>query len=127
MQDNTVPKIMYILSSSGYWARNALLLQTTIDGRQPVALGADGRLYYFAGVAHALRFPGQFTETGKEAACPYNANVDLADGPNAQLENLRKWVVDNIAPPPTVAPVPGVTLIPAAEHWYLGKRGAAAR
>ena len=114
VHDHTVPKIMYILSSSGYWARNASLLQTTTDGTQPVALGADSRLYYFAGVPHALRFPGQFTETGREAAYPYNANVDLADGMNAQLENLRKWVVDDIAPPPTMAPVPGVTLVLAA-------------
>lgn len=115
VHDHTVPKIMYILSSSGYWARNASLLQTTTDGRQPVALGADSRLYYFAGVAHALRFPGQFTEKGREAAYPYNANVGLADGMNAQLENLRMWAVDNVAPPPTMAPVPGSTLIPATE------------
>ncbi|MEO7935574.1 MAG: alpha/beta hydrolase domain-containing protein, partial [Dokdonella sp.] len=56
--DNTVPKIMYIISSSGYWARIASLQQTTTDGKQPVALGADSRLYYFAGVPHALKFPG---------------------------------------------------------------------
>ncbi len=66
-------------------------------------------------MAHALRFPGQFTEKGREAAYPYNANVDLADGMNAQLENLRMWAVDNVAPPPTMAPVPGSTLIPATE------------
>ena len=115
VHDHTVPKIMYILSSSGYWARNASLLQTTTDGKQPVALGADSRLYYFAGVPHALRFPGQFTEAGREAAYPYNANVDLADGMNAQLENLRKWVVDDVAPPATIAPVPGSTLVAATD------------
>ena len=115
VQGNAVPRIMYIISSSEYWARNASLLQTTTDGKQQVVLGADSRLYYFAGVPHALRFPGQFTEAGKEAAYPYNANVDLADGMNAQLENLRKWVVDNIAPPPTIAPVLGSTLVAATE------------
>ncbi|WP_158883763.1 alpha/beta hydrolase domain-containing protein [Rhodanobacter sp. L36] len=113
--DNTVPKIMYIISSSEYWARNASLLQTTTDGKRPVALGVDSRLYYFAGVPHALKFPGQFTKAGKEAAYPYNANVDLADGMNAQLENLRAWAVENIAPPPTIAPVPGATLVAATE------------
>ncbi|KRE96769.1 hypothetical protein ASG87_15715 [Frateuria sp. Soil773] len=115
VRDHTVPKIMYILSSSGYWARNASLLQTTTDGKQPVALGADSRLYYFAGVPHALKFPGQFTQPGMEAAYPYNANVDLADGMNAQLENLRKWAVDNVAPPPTMAPVLGSTLVAATD------------
>ena len=115
VHDNTVPKIMYIISSSGYWARNASLLQTTTDGKQQVALGADSRLYYFAGVPHALKFPGQFTEAGREAAYPYNANVDLADGMNAQLENLRRWVVDKIAPPPTIAPVLGSTLVAATD------------
>ncbi len=115
VQDNTVPKIMYIISSSGYWARIASLQQTTTDGKHQVALGADSRLYYFAGVPHALKFPGQFTEAGKEAAYPYNANVDLADGMNAQLENLRRWVVDKIAPPPTIAPVLGSTLVAATD------------
>ena len=115
VQYNTVPKIMYIISSSGYWARIASLQQTTTDGKQPVALGADSRLYYFAGVPHALKFPGQFTEAGREAAYPYNANVDLADGMNAQLENLRRWVVDKIAPPPTIAPVLGSTLVAAKD------------
>lgn len=115
VHDNSVPKIMYIISSSGYWARIASLLQTTTDGKQPVALGADSRLYYFSGVPHALKFPGQFTQAGKEAAYPYNANVDMADGMNAQLENLRRWVVDSIAPPSTIAPVLGSTLVAAAD------------
>lgn len=115
VHDNTAPKIMYIISSSGYWARIASLLQTTTDGKQQVALGADSRLYYFAGVPHALKFPGQFTKAGSEAAYPYNANVDLADGMNAQLENLRRWVVDRIAPPPTIAPVLGSTLVAAKD------------
>ncbi|WP_345782256.1 alpha/beta hydrolase domain-containing protein [Thermomonas sp.] len=115
VQDNTVPKIMYIISSSGYWARIASLQQTTTDGKQQVALGADSRLYYFAGVPHALKFAGQFTQPGKEAAYPYNANVDLADGMNVQLENLRRWAVDKIAPPLTIAPVLGSSLVAATD------------
>lgn len=113
--DQTVPKIMYIISSSGYWARDASLLQTTTDGKQPVDLGPDSRLYFFAGVPHAPRSAGLFTKPGKEAAYPYNANVDLADGMNAQLENLRAWAVDGTLPPPSVAPVLGVTLVPATD------------
>ena len=118
VHDNTVPKIMYIISSSEYWARNASLLQTTTDGRQPVALGADSRLYFFAGVPHALRTPGTFTKPGKEAAYPYNANVDLADGMNAQLENLRTWALGGRAPPASVAPVPGTTLVAASQTGF---------
>ncbi|MGH8028168.1 MAG: alpha/beta hydrolase domain-containing protein, partial [Pseudoxanthomonas sp.] len=118
VRDNTVPKIMYVISSSEYWARNASLLQTTADGKQPVALGTDSRLYYFAGVPHALRAPGRFTEPGKEAAYPYNANVDLADGMNAQLENLRAWTLHDIMPPPTMAPVLGSTLVAPADMHF---------
>ena len=113
--DHTVPKIMYIFSSSEYWARAGSLIQTTTDGKKAVALGADSRLYYFSGVPHALRRTGAFTKAGKEAAYPYNANVDLADGMSAQLENLRLWVVDGIAPPATVAPVLGSTLVAASD------------
>ena len=97
---------------------NASLLQTTTDGKHPVALGSDSRLYYFSGVPHALRLPGTFTKPGKEAAYPYNANVDLADGMNAQLENLRSWVVNNIAPPPTIAPVLGSTLVAVSDMKF---------
>jgi hypothetical protein len=113
--DHTVPKIMYIFSSSEYWARAGSLIQTTTDGKQAVALGADSRLYYFSGVPHALRRAGAFTKAGKEADYPYNANVDLADGMDAQLENLRLWVVDGIAPPATVAPLLGSTLVAASD------------
>jgi hypothetical protein len=113
--DHTVPKIMYIFSSSEYWARAGSLIQTTTDGKKAVALGADSRLYYFSGVPHALRRAGTFTKPGKEAAYPYNANVDLADGMSAQLENLRLWAVDGIAPPATIAPVLGSTLVAASD------------
>jgi hypothetical protein len=116
--DHTVPKIMYIISSSEYWARNESLMQTTTDGKKAVALGADSRLYYFSGVPHAVRRAGAFTVAGKEAAYPYNANVDLADGMNAQLENLRLWAVDHVAPPATIAPVPGSTLVAATDLHF---------
>lgn len=117
-RDNTVPKLMYIVSSSEYWARIASLLQTTTDGKKAVALGADSRLYYFSGVPHALRRAGTFTAVGKEAAYPYNANVDLADGMSAQLENLRLWAMDNILPPASVAPTPGSTLVAAKDMKF---------
>jgi hypothetical protein len=106
---------MYVISSSEYWARNASLLQTTTDGKQPVALGPDSRLYFFAEVPHQLRFAGDFAVAGKEAAYPYNANIDLADSLNAQLENLRMWAVDDTAPPPTIAPELGSTLVDARD------------
>lgn len=116
--NGTTPKIMYIIGSSEYWARNASLLQTTVDGRYAVDLSPDSRLYFYSGAPHAPRTPGSFTRPGKEAAYPYNANVDLADGMNAQLENLRAWVLDGRLPPPTVAPVLGTTLVSAdAMHF----------
>jgi len=106
---------MYIISSSEYWARSASFVADDHGRQKPVSLGADSRLYYFSGVPHALRRAGTFTVPGKEAAYPYNANVDLADGMNAQLENLRQWAVDNIEPPATIAPVPGSTLVAATD------------
>lgn len=117
-RDGTVPKLMYVVSSSEYWARNASLLQTAADGTRPLALAPESRLYFFSGVPHALKTPGSFTRPGKEAAYPYNANVDLADGMNAQLENLRAWVLDNVAPPATIAPVLGATLVDASQTGF---------
>lgn len=113
-RDGTVPKILYLFSSSEYWARVGSLLQTTANGKQPVALGPDSRLYYFSGVPHAPRQPSKFTEKKTEAEYPYNFNFDMAEGLNAQLENLREWAIDGVAPPATIAPVLGATLVPAA-------------
>ncbi len=115
LRDHTAPKIMYIVGSSEYWARINSLLQTSTDGLRPVALAPDSRLYYYSGAPHAPRRASKFTEKGSEAAYPYNANFDLADGLNAQLENLRAWTVDNVAPPATMAPVLGSTLVPVSE------------
>ena len=106
---------MYIISSSGYWARNASLLQTTTDGKHAVALGEGSRAYFFAEVPHALRTASDFTKAGKEAAYPYNANIDLADGMDALLEDLRAWAVDGAAPPPTITPALGSTLVDAKD------------
>ena len=106
---------MYLNTSSEYWARAASLLQTSADGNYSIPLEPDSRHYYFAGVPHALRSPGSFKDKGKEAAYPYNANVDLADGLSAQLENLRNWIDNDITPPASVAPVLGATLVPAGQ------------
>ena len=114
LHEGTVPKIMYLFSSSEYWSRIGSLLQTTADGKQPVALGQDSRLYYFAGAPHAPRRADRYTENDTKAQYPYNFYDDLAKGLNAQLENLRAWAVDGVAPPDTIAPVLGVTLVPPA-------------
>jgi len=68
--DNTVPKIMYIISSSEYWARSASLLQTTTDGKKPVSLAQIVGFIIFPGVPHALRRAGTFTVPGKERLIP---------------------------------------------------------
>jgi len=67
--DHTVPKIVYIFSSSEYWARAGSLIQTTTDGKNAVALDADSRLYYFSGVPHALR-RGRFHQGRKRSGIP---------------------------------------------------------
>lgn len=114
-KDKTVPKIFYINSSTEYWARVASLAQTTADGKQAVALGADSRLYFFSGAPHAPRRADTFTVAGREAAYPYNANSDLDDGMSPLLEHLRLWATENILPPQSVVPTLGSTLVAAKD------------
>ena len=114
-RDGVVPKIINTVSSSEYWARMASLLHTTADGTKPVALGEDSRLYYFAGAPHAPRAPARHKETGMEALYPYNDNWDMGNAENAMLENLRRWSMDGVAPPASIAPAPGSTLV-APDH-----------
>ncbi len=115
LHDGTAPKIMYITGSSEYWSRINSLLQTSTDGKQAVELAPNSRLYFYSGSPHAPRRFSKFTEKATEASYPYNSNNDLADGLNAQLENLREWAVDDVAPPETMAPVVGSTLVPVSE------------
>ena len=109
---HAVPKIMNVFTSSEYWDRAGSLLHTTIDGRRPVALSPDSRLYFFAGSVHAAQAADDNLKPEFRAELSYNSNDDHAWAGPALLEDMRQWITDGVAPPPSAYPQVGKTLIP---------------
>lgn len=112
-RDGVMPKVFSVFSSSEYWARAGSLVQTTTDGKAIMNLDGDNRLYHFSGTPHAPARPARFRTEGQKAEYPYNYNRDMLLSADAMLEHMRRWIIDGINPPPSVAPVPGQTLVTA--------------
>lgn len=122
----TVPKIMYIFSSSEYWARAGSLLTTTTDGKHEVPLAPESRLYVFTGSVHAPERPNNYLKEGSRAAYPLNPTGDQFWAQPALLEDMRQWIVDKTAPPASVYPHVGVDLVPAANLGFPALKGVTA-
>ncbi|MGZ3304970.1 MAG: alpha/beta hydrolase domain-containing protein, partial [Asticcacaulis sp.] len=112
---HTTPKIMYVYTSSEYWARGGSLLTTTADGTRDVPLAPESRLYVFSGSVHAPERPQNYLNDGTRASYPLNPTGDQFWAEPALLEDMRQWVGENIAPPPSVYPRVGADLV-AVDH-----------
>lgn len=114
-REKVQPRIFHILNSSEYWARAGSLLQTTTDGRRPLAEAVGTRIYAFAGTAHGPRRHTLFLEEAGRADYPYNDSPDLWLAMPALLVLMDRWVAENMAPPPSRVPVLGTTLVAPSE------------
>ena len=110
--DGVVPAVMYVYSGSEYWARAGSLLHTTTDGRREVPLAPESRLYVFSGSVHAPQSPKNYVKPGSLADLPLNGNGDQTWAGDALLEDMREWISTGRAPPPSVYPKIGETLVP---------------
>lgn len=110
-RDRVQPRIFHILNSSEYWARAGSLLQTTTDGRRPLAEAPGTRIYAFAGTPHGPRRHTLFLEKDDRADYPYNDNQDLFLAMPALLVLMDRWLAGGAAPPSSRAPRHGTTLV----------------
>jgi len=113
--DGVVPAIMNVYSGSEYWARGGSLLHTTTDGQREVALAPESRLYVFSGSVHAPQPMNAYLKPESRAALPLNVNGDQFWAADALLEDMREWISANRAPPPSVYPRLGKTLVPPGQ------------
>lgn len=94
-QAGVVPKIIYVQTSTEYWARAASLVHTDVEGKKDLELPENVRFYLTAGAQHLGK--GEPTKgTGQQ---PRNILDDRGPVLRAMLVNLDRWVTVD-APPP---------------------------
>jgi hypothetical protein len=96
---NAVPKIIYVNSSTEYWARAASLLHSSVDGKTDIAADRRVRIYLVAGGYHA---PGFNFDQGNLARC--RNPLDHRPFLRALLLHLDGWVTLKKDPPPSMIP-----------------------
>jgi hypothetical protein len=113
IKSHTVPKIFYTYSSSEYWARGGSLLHASLDGIHELPLGAQSRLYFFAGTphAHAPFPPDKLGQKPDSAVANWNNFSWSTWGFRALLIDLDDWVTRGDAPPDSVYPHIGHELV----------------
>jgi len=102
---DVMPRVMYTDTSSEYWRGDAGLAHTTLADDGDVDLPGDVRRYLFASTQHG---PGLLPYADRSIFGSHGSNffnaVDYRPLFRAALENLRRWVMDDVSPPDSVFP-----------------------
>ena len=116
----TAPKIFHLLTNSEYFNRAGSLVHTDPTGTKDADLPANTRVYMIASAPHG---PGPFPPlsnsgggmVGRAALNPLNYSPAV----RALFRALDRWVVDDVAPPPSAYPriADGTLMPPARAGW----------
>jgi hypothetical protein len=115
------PKVMHTQTAAEYWHRSGSLVHTTPDGKADAVIPADVRIYAFGGCQHGPgdgHIPGPGRPTKGVAEYPTNT-ADYRPFLRALLLALDAWVKYGKAPPDSVYPMVGGTLV----DWHKGGLG----
>jgi hypothetical protein len=106
-----VPKMIYVQSSTEYWARAASLVHTDVEGKTDVELPDNVRAYLTAGSQHL----GKGEWTAGEGQQKRNTLDDRGPVLRAMLTALDRWNSTDTPPPPSKYPrISDGTLVDAA-------------
>ena len=105
VQTNTAPKVFHLLTNSEYFNRAGSLVHTDPTGTKDAELPPNTRVYMIASAPHG---PGPFPPAsnvgggmvGRAALNPLN----YSPATRALFRALDRWVVDDVAPPPSAYP-----------------------
>jgi hypothetical protein len=102
---NTAPKIFHLLSNSEYFNRAGSLVHTDPTGSRDADLPASTRIYMIASAPHARgAFPAASNRGGGMVGRAALNPLDIAPAVRALFLALDRWVVDDVAPPPSAYP-----------------------
>lgn len=119
----SVPAIMYVYTSSEYWARGGSLLTTTTDGLHEVPLAPQSRLYVFSGSVHAPQRPKDYQQPESLSELPLNPMGDQFWAAPALLQDMKAWIEQDVAPPPSIYPHLGHDLVPVDQIGFPRLKG----
>ena len=116
----TAPKMFHLLTNSEYFNRAGSLVHTDPTGTKDADLPANTRVYMIASAPHG---PGPFPPIsnsgggmiGRAVLNPLNYSPAI----RALFRALDRWVVDEVAPPPSAYPriADGTLTSPARAGW----------
>ncbi len=111
-----VPKMIYVQTSTEYWARAASLVHTNVEGTADLALPDHVRVYLVAGAQHL----GKGEATPGEGQQNRNTLDDRGPVLRAMLTALDRWSTTGAAPPPSRYPrISDGTLVNASQFAAL--------
>src|SRR5581483_6542174 len=101
-KDGTAPKIFHLLTNSEYFNRAGSLVHTDPTGTKDADIPPTTRVYMIASAPHG---PGPFPPAsnvggGMVGRAPLNP-LNYAFATRALFRALDRWVVDDVAPPPS--------------------------
>lgn len=99
------PKMVVLDSGAEYWARQASLIHTDVEGTRDVEPPETTRIYHMTSTQHGSgAFPLRDTwMTNTRVRHPLNS-LDYQPLTRAALVNLDRWVSEGVAPPPSRYP-----------------------
>jgi hypothetical protein len=116
----TAPKVFHLLTNSEYFNRAGSLVHTDPTGTRDAELPSNTRVYMIASAPHG---PGPFPPasnvgggmTGRALLNPLNYSPAV----RALFRALDRWIVDDVAPPPSAYPrlADGTLTAPAEAGW----------
>ena len=119
-KSGTVPKLFHLLTNSEYFNRAGSLVHTDPTGTRDADLPPTTRVYMIASAPHG---PGPFPPAsnvggGMVGRAPLNP-LNYAFATRALFRALDRWVVDDVAPPPSLYPriADGTLTAPDRAGW----------
>jgi len=116
----TAPKIFHLLTNSEYFNRAGSLVHTDPTGTKDADLPANTRVYMIASAPHGPGpFPPASNRSGDLVGRAMLNPLNYSPAIRALFRALDRWVVDDVAPPPSAYPriADGTLTSPAKAGW----------
>jgi hypothetical protein len=105
VKSGTAPKLFHLLSNSEYFNRAGSLVHTDPTGTKDAELPATTRIYMIASAPHVRgTFPPVSKSGGGMTGTAALNPLYYSDAVRALFRALDRWVVDDVAPPPSAYP-----------------------
>ena len=116
----TAPQIFHLLTNSEYFNRAGSLVHTDATGTKDADLPANTRVYMIASAPHGPGpFPPASNRSGDLVGRAMLNPLNYSPAVRALFRALDRWVVDDVAPPPSAYPkiADGTLTSPAKAGW----------